>query len=96
MLPECSLLHEELNAFNRVAVKETCVIIVANISWIGRMIGTHFAGLPRVDADCVGHFIQPFESSVGRSEVVDGCQGRVPEKLVDNSSAQVVLDVLVR
>jgi hypothetical protein len=31
MFPECRLLHDELDAFNRVAVKEMGVIIVAKV-----------------------------------------------------------------
>jgi hypothetical protein len=61
MFSERRLLHEELNVFNRIAVKETCVIIVAMVVLIGQTIETHFAGFPRVDAHCVGHFVQPFE-----------------------------------
>jgi hypothetical protein len=44
----------------------------------------------------VRHVVQPFELCVGRSEVADGCHCRVPEKLIDSSSAQVVLDTPVR
>jgi len=65
MFPERRLLHEQLNAFNRIAVKETCVIIVAKIVWISQTIVTYFAGFPRVDAHCVGYFVEPFEYSVG-------------------------------
>jgi len=72
-----------------------CVINVANIVWIGQTIVTHFARLPEVDAHRVGHFVQPFGSSMGRSDVADGSNHRVPEKLVDSSSAQVVLDAPV-
>jgi hypothetical protein len=61
MSPERRLLHEELNAFNRIAVKEPCVIIITKIVWIGQMIVPHFAGYPTVDALCMGHFVQPFE-----------------------------------
>jgi hypothetical protein len=96
MFPECRLLHEELNAFNRIAVKEMGVIIVAKVVWIGQTIVTHFVGFPRIDVHCVGNFIQPFEYSVGQSKVADGCHRRVPEKLVDSSSAEVVLDAPVR
>jgi hypothetical protein len=96
MFPERRLLHEELNAFSRIAVKETCVIIVPKVVWISETIVTHFARFPRVNAHRVGHFVQPFELCVGRSEVADGCHCRVPEKLIDSSSAQVVLDAPVR
>jgi len=89
-------MHEELNSFNRIAVTEMWVIIVARVVWIGQKIVTQFAGYPKVDAHPVGHFIQPLEYSVGQSEVADGCHRRVPDKLVDSSSAQVVLDVPVR
>jgi len=40
MFPECRLLHVEMNAFNRIEVGETYVIIVANVVWIGQMIET--------------------------------------------------------
>ena len=95
MFPECRLLPEELNAFNRIAVKPTCVIIVAKVVWICQTIETNFATFPRVDAHRVGHFIQHFEYCVGRSEVAEGCHRRVPEKLVDSRSATVVLDAPV-
>ena len=81
MFPERRLLHEELDALNRIMMKETCVVIVAKVAWIGQTIVTHFAQFPRVDAHSVEHFIQSFEQSVGRSEVADGCHCRVPEKL---------------
>jgi hypothetical protein len=96
MFPERRLLHEALNAFNRIVVKERCVNIVVKVVWIGQTIVTNSAGFPRVDAHCVGHFVQPCEYSVGRSEVADGCHCRVPEKLIDSSSAQVALDAPVR
>ena len=95
MFPERRLFHDELNAFNRIPVKERCVIIVAKVVWIGQTIVADFAAFPRVDAHHVGHFTQPFESSVGQSKVADGCHRRVPEKLVDSSSAQIVLDAPV-
>jgi hypothetical protein len=95
MFPECRLLHEELNAFNRIAVKETCEIIVAKVVWFGHTIVTHFAGFSTVDAYPIGHFVQPFEYSVGRNEVADGCHRRVSEKLVDCSCAQVGFDTPV-
>jgi hypothetical protein len=61
MFPERRLLHEELNEFNMITVKETCVIIIAKVVCIGQMDVIHFAGFPRVDSHWVGHFIQPFE-----------------------------------
>ena len=61
MFPERRLLHEELNAFNRIVVEETCVILVAKVVLIDQPIVTHFARVPRVDAHHMGHFIQPFE-----------------------------------
>jgi len=44
MFLECSLLNGELNAFDRIVVKETCLIIVAEVVWISKTILTHFAG----------------------------------------------------
>jgi len=96
MFPQCRLLREELNALKRIAVEEMCVIVVAKVLMIGYTIVTHFAWFPRVDAHGGDGCIQPFEWSVGRSEVADSCQYRVPEKLVDNSSSQVGLDAHVR
>jgi len=96
MFPECRLSNKELNAFNRIAVQERCVINLAKVVWIGQMIVTHSAGYPRVDGHCGGHFVQPFEYSVGQSKVANGCHGRVPEMRIDGSSAQVGLDAPVR
>jgi len=61
MFPEHRLLHAELNAYNLSAVKEMCAIIIAKDVWIGQTIVTHVAGFPRVDANRIRHFIQPFE-----------------------------------
>jgi hypothetical protein len=61
MFPECRLLHKELNEFNRIAAKETYVIVIAKVVLIGEMIVTHFGRFPRVDARCVGHVVQSFE-----------------------------------
>jgi hypothetical protein len=92
MFSEHRLLEEELNALNRIAVQETCIIMVAKVFCIGKMIVTHIAGFPRVKAHHVGHFVETFEYSVGLSEVVESCHCRVPEKLVDSSFTQVALD----
>jgi len=59
MFPECRLLDEELNGFNRIAVNETCVIIVTKDVSTNLMIVTHCAGSPKADACCLGHFVQP-------------------------------------
>jgi len=92
MFLECSLLNGELNAFDRIVVKETCLIIVAKVVWIGKTILTHFARFWRDDPCHVEHLFQPFEWFVGWSEVADSCHRRVPEKVIDSSFAQVVLD----
>ena len=89
-------MHQQLNAFNRIAVKETCEIIVAKVVWISQTIVTHFAGFPRFDAHRVGHVIQPFEPGVARREVADSCHRGVPGKHADISSAQDVLNTPVR
>ena len=89
------LLNEELNALHRIAVKETCVINVAEVGPIGQTIVTMIARFARVDAHHVKHFIQPFESSVGQSQVADVCHHMVLEKLVNSSSVQVFLDAPV-
>jgi hypothetical protein len=65
------------------------------VVWIGQKIATHFDRFPKVDAHRVGHFIQAFGSSVGQCEVTDSCHRRVPENLVNSSSAQVGLDAPV-
>jgi len=91
-LPERRLLHEDLSALNRIAAKQTCGITLMMVVWSGKLIVTHFAWIPTCDAHRVWQFIHPFKWCVGRSEVADGCHCRVPEKLVDNHSAQVVLD----
>jgi len=96
MFPEHRLLHEKLSTLNRIAVKETYLIIDAKVVWIGQTIVTHFIGFPRVYAHCVGHFIQPFEERVEQCEAGEGYHNRVPENFVDSSSAQVVLEVPVR
>jgi len=46
MFPERRLLREELNAFNWIEVKETCVIIIMKVVWIDQTIVTHLAGFP--------------------------------------------------
>jgi hypothetical protein len=61
MFPEHRLLQEELNGLNRVAVKEMCVIIITKVVWIGQTIETHFTGVLRDDAHCIGLFVQPIE-----------------------------------
>jgi hypothetical protein len=96
MYREPRLLYEQHNALNRNEVKQMCVIIVAMVVWISETIVTDFARFPRVDAPRIGHFVQPFESGVGWSEAADGCHRSVPEKLIDDSSAQGVVDAPVR
>jgi len=61
MFPECRRLHEELNAFIRISLKETGLIIVTIVVWIGQPIVTHSGRFPQVDADRLGYFVQPFE-----------------------------------
>jgi hypothetical protein len=65
MYRERRLLYEQHNALNRIEVKQMCVIIVAMVVWISETIVTDFARFPRVDATRIGHFVQPFGSSVG-------------------------------
>jgi len=59
--PEHRLLHEELNLFNTIAVKETSVIIVAKVLSISKASVTNCVAFPRVDGHRVGHLVQPFE-----------------------------------
>jgi len=73
MFPEGRLLHEEVDAFNRIAVKVICVIIVTKVVRIGHTIATHFGQFPTIAAHCVGCFVQSFQSSVGQSM----CEQRV-------------------
>jgi len=75
---------------NRIAVKETCITIIAKVGWIGKTIVTHYALFPKVDAHPKEHFVESFEFSAEQTEVADGCHCRFPEKLVESSSAEVV------
>jgi len=52
---ECSLLHEELNAFNRIAGEETFVTLIAKVTWISQMTVTHFAQIPSVNVHRIWH-----------------------------------------
>jgi len=88
--PECTQLHEELNAFNRIAVNKTCIIFITTVHWIGQMIVTHFAGFAKLNAHWIGHFLQLVECCFGWCEVPDGRHCRVREILIECSSAQVV------
>jgi len=47
MFPEPRLLREEFNAFSRIAVEETCVIIVTKIVWFGRTISNTLCPIPK-------------------------------------------------
>ena len=93
MFSECRQLDEELNEFNRMAVEEKCVIIITKVVWICHTIVTPIAQFPRLTANCVGQFLEPFEWSVEQSEVPDGCHRRVPDKLVNTSSPHVMVCV---
>ena len=95
MFPERKLWHEELKAFNRIVVEETCVIVIAKVVWISKMIVTHFAQSETVHAHHVANFIQPVVYSAWRSRVADRCHCLVPEMFVDSSCRQVVLDTPV-
>jgi len=91
MFPEGRLLHNDLNAFYRMAVKEMCAIIVAKGVWPGQTIETHC----RISKSwCPSHrrFCSTVWISMGRSKVSNYCHHRVSEMLVDCSSAQVVRD----
>jgi len=61
MFPDNTLFHVEMNAFNRITENETRVIIMTIVVWIGQIIVTRFGGFPRVNAQWVVLFIQPFE-----------------------------------
>ena len=54
MFAECSLLHMELNTFNRLVVEEQCVIIVMEGVRIGEAIVIKFALSPSIGAHCIG------------------------------------------
>jgi len=96
MIPERRLWYVELYAYSRILVKVICVAIAKKVLLIGQTIVIHFAWFTRVNTYRIGHFVQPFEYSVWWREVADSCYHRVSEKLVDGSSAQVVLDTPVR
>jgi len=57
MFPERNMLHDKLNAFNRIVPTESSVIIVEKVVWSRQTIVAHFAGFPRVDGNRVGHFV---------------------------------------
>jgi len=61
MFPQHRLLHEEFNAFSKMAVNKTFLIIVAEVFLIGQTILTHFAQFPRVNTHRIGHFLQSSE-----------------------------------
>jgi ABC-type arginine transport system ATPase subunit len=65
MFPECRLLDEKLDPFNRIALKESCVINFQKVVRISEVIVTHFVQVARAEAHCVGYIIEPFEYSVG-------------------------------
>ena len=90
--PQHRLLDEELKPFNRTMIEEIWVLKIKKIVRIGQMIVALFAWYPKGDAHWIKNFVPPFGSSVGQSEVADSFHCRIPEKLVHNSSAQVVLD----
>ena len=77
MVSECGLLHDKINSFNQRAVKETYVIIVAKVVWIGKTILTHLARFPIVDTHWVRHFVLWFEEIVRGRKVADNCHHRV-------------------
>lgn len=89
------MLRAERNWINQFAVKETCVTIRMKVVWIGLMAVIHFARCPGVNAHPVGCFIQPLEYIAGQSEIADDCHCRDPQKLVESSSVQLVLDAPV-
>jgi len=64
MFPEYRLLDQEQNALYRIAVGETCVIILGNIVWISQPIVTPVAQIGQVDAHSIRHFIQCWEYCV--------------------------------
>jgi hypothetical protein len=49
MFPECTLVHEELNGFNRIAEEEMYAIIIAIFDSIGQTTVIQFARFPRID-----------------------------------------------
>jgi len=58
-------MHEELNAFNRIAVEEMYAIIITIVDCIGQTTVVQFARLPRVDTHCIGYLVQRLEHNVG-------------------------------
>jgi hypothetical protein len=55
------MVLEALNALNRIAVKEICVIIVAKVVLIGQTILTQVAQFPCIVVQHVGQFVKSFE-----------------------------------
>jgi hypothetical protein len=91
MFSELSLSPERLDGFNRIALKVLCVLICPKVISIRQTIVTQLSRFPRVNAHGIGHRIQPFIYHVPCSAVADGYHRRLPEVLVDRSSAEVVL-----
>lgn len=88
---ERRLLHEVLDVITRIAANATCEINILKVVWMRETIESLFALFPRVDAHHIEHFFQPFEYTVGDSEVADVCRCTVPGKLDDSSYTQHVL-----
>lgn len=64
MFPKGRLLHEQLNAFNRIAVEEIRTIVITKVGWIDRTILTNFEQLQGVDGHPARNFVQPFDYSL--------------------------------
>jgi hypothetical protein len=96
MFPECRLFHEELNACYRITEIQTSVIIVTKVVGIGQTIATQATACPVVHAHCAGDLMRPVETSIGQTEVDDGCHRRVLENSIHNNPAKVVLETPVR
>jgi len=56
MFPECRLMCTELNALNRIAVDEQCVIIIVRGVLIGLIITTDCVQFPMVDGIALDSF----------------------------------------
>jgi hypothetical protein len=89
MFLECSLLIDQLNTLNRIVVTEKCVIIMANVFWIGQTI---IKTLPKFKK------FMPIEEDISSNHLntvwdqVNVLTFAIPELLVDCSSALVVLN----
>jgi len=61
MFPEHRLLHDELNAFNRMAIDNPYVMMNEKIVSFSQTIVRCFAEFPRVNSQGIGYCVEPVE-----------------------------------